>query len=158
MSALVFGLTLTNYQYLARKLGIERKVKIDKRRLWGFHEEITFLIKSFFFVFIGLIVSLSPKFMLYGILIVGLLAVIRYVAVTIVSTALKFSKVESTVTKLIFANGLPALVICPSCHPSTIPRGCSSLTPRSTRTSASPSSLELSSLELFWAPSWRRDS
>lgn len=111
VSALTFGLVLTNYQYLARKLGIERRVRVEKRKLREFHEEITFLIKSFFFVFIGLIVSLSMNFMIYGLIIVGLLAVIRYVAVTLVSGLLKFTNVESTLTKLIFANGLPALVM-----------------------------------------------
>ena len=111
VSALTFGLAITNYQYIARRLGIERKVRVEKRKLREFHEEITFLIKSFFFVFIGLIVSLSMDFLIYGLILVGLLAAIRYVAVTLVSGALKFSKVESTLTKLIFANGLPALVM-----------------------------------------------
>lgn len=111
VSALTFGLSITNYQYLMRKLGRESKVRLDKRRLREFHEEITFLIKSFFFVFIGLIVVLSKRFMLYGLLLVGVLAVIRYVTVTMVSPPLKFSRVESVLTKLIFANGLPALVM-----------------------------------------------
>lgn len=111
VSALTFGLTLTNYQYLASKLGLEGKVKVEKRKLREFHEEITFLIKSFFFVFIGLIVSLSRDFMIYGLLLVGLLALIRYISVSLVSAGLKFTKTESTLTKLIFANGLPALVM-----------------------------------------------
>ncbi|KON30156.1 hypothetical protein AC482_04525 [miscellaneous Crenarchaeota group-15 archaeon DG-45] len=111
VSALTFGLAVANYQYLARRLGIERTVRVEKRRLREFHEEITFLIKSFFFVFIGLIVSLSREFMFYGIILVCLLAAIRYVSVTLVSAALKFSRVESIMTKLIFANGLPALVM-----------------------------------------------
>jgi len=111
VSALTFGLTLTNYPYLAKKLGIERKARVEKRRLREFHEEITFLIKSFFFVFIGLIVSLSPTFMIYGLALVALLAAVRYVSVTLVAAGLKFSRTESTVTKLIFANGLPALVM-----------------------------------------------
>jgi len=111
VSALTFGLAITNFQYLAGKLGIERRVKVDKRKLREFHEEITFLIKSFFFVYVGLIVSLSVKFMIYGLVLVGILVAIRYVAVTLVSGPLKFSKMESTLTKLIFANGLPALVM-----------------------------------------------
>lgn len=111
VSALTFGLTLTNYQYLASKLGIERKARVEKRKLREFHEEITFLIKSFFFVFIGLIVSLSQDFMIYGLLIVSLLVAIRYVAVSLVAAGLKFTKIESTLSKLIFSRGLPALVM-----------------------------------------------
>jgi len=111
VSALTFGLALTNYQYLTRRLGREGRVRVDKRKLREFHEEITFLIKSFFFVFIGLIVVLSEKFMIYGLLIVGLLALIRFTVVSAISTGLRFTRVESTLTKLIFANGLPALVM-----------------------------------------------
>ena len=111
VSALTFGLALTNFQYLAGRLGIVRNVRIDKRKLREFHEEITFLIKSFFFVFIGIIVSLSQNFLIYGIILVAILAAIRYLAVTLVSGPLKFSNVESMLTKLIFANGLPALVM-----------------------------------------------
>jgi cell volume regulation protein A len=111
VSALTFGLSLTNYQYLMRGLGGGGRVRVDKRKLREFHEEITFLIKSFFFVFIGLIVVLSEKFMIYGLLLVGILALIRFVVVTAVSSGLRFTRVESTLTKLIFANGLPALVM-----------------------------------------------
>jgi len=111
VSALTFGLSLTNYQYLMRGLGGRGRVRVDKRKLREFHEEITFLIKSFFFVFIGLIVVLSERFMIYGFLLVGILAFIRFIVVTTVSAGLRFTKVESTLTKLIFANGLPALVM-----------------------------------------------
>lgn len=111
VSALTFGLSLTNYQYLMRGLGGGGRVRVDKHKLREFHEEITFLIKSFFFVFIGLIVVLSERFMIYGLLLVGILTLIRFMVVTIVSAGLRFTRVESTLAKLIFANGLPALVM-----------------------------------------------
>lgn len=111
VSALTFGLAITNYHYIARRLGIEKKARVEKRRLREFHDEISFLIKSFFFVFIGLIVSLSINFIIFGLILVVLLAVIRFTAVTIVSQTLGFTIGESMITKLVFASGLSALVM-----------------------------------------------
>ena len=59
MTALIFGLAITNFRYIMEKFSRDEKVLIDKKRLREFHDEITFLIKSFFFVYIGVVVSLS---------------------------------------------------------------------------------------------------
>jgi len=111
MAALTFGLSLTNYGYIAKRLGLKLDIKIDKRRLREFHEEITFLIKSFFFVYIGLIVSLSLEYMLIGLVIIVIILIIRFTIATAVGSLLKFSKVEKTLSRLIFAQGLPAFVM-----------------------------------------------
>ena len=59
MTALIFGLAITNFRYIMEKFSRDEKVLINKKRLREFHDEITFLIKSFFFVYIGIVVSLS---------------------------------------------------------------------------------------------------
>jgi len=51
MTALAFGLAITNYNFFMEKLGRPGRVRIDVRRLREFHEEIVFFIKSFFFGF-----------------------------------------------------------------------------------------------------------
>jgi len=111
MTALTFGLTITNYKYIARRLGLESKVMIDKQRLREFHEEITFLIKSFFFVFIGLVVSLSPYYFLIGLAIVALIMAVRYVVVVGIGNLLLFSKAERVLSQVVYASGLPAFVM-----------------------------------------------
>ncbi len=111
MTALTFGLSIANYKYIASKLGLSKGVKIDKRRLREFHEEITFLTKCFFFVYIGLIVTLSLGYTLIGLGIVGLIVAVRYAVGTLVGDALRFSGEEKVLSRLIFAQGLPAFVM-----------------------------------------------
>ena len=75
MTALAFGLAITNYSYITEKLGRPRKVRIDMRRLREFHEEIVFFIKSFFFVYIGVIVTITLRYMFVGFLVTVVLMV-----------------------------------------------------------------------------------
>ena len=111
MTALTLGLALTNYGYIARRLGSKRNVRVDRKRIREFHEEVTFLIKSFFFVYMGLIVTLSLQYMLIGFAIVAIILAIRYAVATGIGGLLKFTKEENVISRLIFAQGLPALVM-----------------------------------------------
>lgn len=111
VSALAFGLAITNFNYIFRKLGLEERVWIDKFHLREFHEEITFFIRSFFFVFIGLISRPTIGYFTSGLILVLLLALIRLLAVGIIYKPLHFTKAEKDLSAFIFANGLPALVM-----------------------------------------------
>jgi cell volume regulation protein A len=111
MTALTLGLTITNYRYIAKRLGLESKVMIDRQRLREFHEEITFLIKSFFFVYIGLVVSLSLHYFLIGLAIVALIMAVRYMVATGIGNLLLFSKEERVLSQVVYASGLPAFVM-----------------------------------------------
>jgi cell volume regulation protein A len=111
MSALSFGLGITNYRYIMKKLSIEDKVLIDTRRLREFHEEITFFVKSFFFVYIGVVVSLSLRFAIVGLNIVVLLIVMRFFIVWGLSKPLFFSRQERILSQVVYASGLPAFVM-----------------------------------------------
>jgi cell volume regulation protein A len=111
MTTLCFGLAISNYKYIAEKIGIKSKIRIDKQRLREFHEEITFFIKSFFFVYIGLVVSLSWDFYLIGFGIVFLIMLIRVIIVQSISGVLKFSREEKILSEVVYASGLPAFVM-----------------------------------------------
>ena len=111
MAALTFGLSITNYRYFVKKIDLKRNLKIDKTYLREFHEEITFLIKAFFFVYIGLIVNMSVQYMKIGLIIVALVLAVRYVIATIVGEFFNFSLQERVLTRLIFAQGLPAFIM-----------------------------------------------
>ena len=50
MSGLVFGLTMTNYPLFASRFNLKQNVRVEKRKLRAFYEEITFLIKSLLFI------------------------------------------------------------------------------------------------------------
>jgi cell volume regulation protein A len=111
MAALSFGLGITNYRYIMEKLGVKDKVLIDARRLREFHEEITFFVKSFFFVYIGVIVSVSLRYSLVGLSIVILLVPMRFFLVWLLSKAFPFSREERLISQVVYASGLPAFVM-----------------------------------------------
>ena len=111
MTALTFGLTITNFRYISKSIGLNHSVRIDKKRIREFHEEITFLIKGFFFVYIGLIVTLSVEYVTLGMSIVAIILIIRYVVASGVGNLLNFSRQEKVLCRLIFAQGLPAFVM-----------------------------------------------
>ncbi len=111
LTALAFGLSISNYRYIVEKLGITSRIMIDKQKLREFHEEITFFIKSFFFVYIGLVVSLSLKYTLLGIGITLILMIARFVVVKVLSLVISFTIEEKALSQFVYASGLPAFVM-----------------------------------------------
>jgi len=111
VTALVFGLAITNYRYIMERLGSGDRVLIDKKRLREFHEEVTFFVKSFFFVYIGVVVSLSVKYAFIGFGLVVLQIVMRYLIVAALSGPFSFTREESALSQVVYASGLPAFVM-----------------------------------------------
>jgi cell volume regulation protein A len=111
IAVLIFGLTIANYNYITNKVRISRNLTIDGHRLREIHEEITFFIKSFFFVFIGITALISWEYILLGLGLFALIQSMRYGIVTIIGRILNFSLQERTLIRVIFALGLPAFVI-----------------------------------------------
>jgi cell volume regulation protein A len=111
MAALAFGLAITNYRYIAEKIGLRREIKIDSRKLKEFHEEVTFFIKSFFFVYIGVVVSLKLEYIIIGFVLVGLIMIIRFQVADIIGKLFKMTVIERTLTQFIFAAGLPSFIM-----------------------------------------------
>ncbi len=111
ITALAFGLTITNYRYISRKRGSNRKVRIDKKRIREFNMEITFLIKAFFFVYLGLTVELSLEYTLVALGIVALMLIVRYLVASGVGNLLKFTVGETVLSRVIFLQGTSALVL-----------------------------------------------
>jgi len=111
ITALAFGLTITNYRYISRKLGSNRKVRIDKKRIREFNMEITFLIKAFFFVYLGLTVKLSLEYTVVALGIVALMLIVRYMVASGVGSLLNFTVGETVLSRVIFLQGTSALVL-----------------------------------------------
>ena len=110
-TALVFGLAVTNYRYIMERLGSGNRVLIDKKRLREFHEEITFFVKSFFFVYIGVVVSLSVRYAFIGFGLVILQIAMRYGIVAALSRPFSFTREERVLSQVVYASGLPAFVM-----------------------------------------------
>ncbi len=111
LSGLVFGLTMTNYPLLASRFKLKQNVRVEKRRLRAFYEEITFLIKSLLFLFVGLQFSFSAMHIALGVGLAIIISVIRYSSVIVTGFFVPLSQVEVKVSRLEFSNGLTALVL-----------------------------------------------
>lgn len=111
MTALLFGLAITNFRYIMERFGRNEKVMIDKRRLREFHEEIVFFVKSFFFVYIGVVVQLSWRYAFFGFALVILQMGLRYSLVELLSGELGFTHEEKALSQVVYASGLPAFVM-----------------------------------------------
>ena len=111
MTALLFGLAITNFRYIMERFGKDEKVLIDKKRLREFHEEIVFFIKSFFFVYIGVVVSLSLRDAIFGLILVILQVSLRYGIVDVLSGQFGFTLEEKALSQVVYASGLPAFVM-----------------------------------------------
>jgi cell volume regulation protein A len=111
MAAFVFGLVLANYSHFAKALNVKRSLRPDKGRIIEFNEEIVFLLKSYYFVYIGLIVTISREYLLIGFGIVAILLAVRYLVASGVGRLMGFSQEERIISRVVFALGTSTLVM-----------------------------------------------
>ena len=89
LASLIFGLVLGNDEKIASVMGL--KIKIEELRpirdlTKRFHSEITFLMRSFFFVLLGLTYFFGDLTeIIFGAIITSLLFISRFIAISIVT-------------------------------------------------------------------------
>ncbi len=84
VSALLFGLALGNEENIAYILKQEKDILHFDEMMKVLHSEISFFIRTFFFVFLGILVIIPPhSIILYGALISLLLFAVRIVSVKV---------------------------------------------------------------------------
>ena len=87
MAVLVFGVMLGNYKSVGSFLHRELRIGGLENQLKGFQEEISFLLETFFFVFLGMTFLIIPSAaeanLLAGALVVLILLAVRYIAVNV---------------------------------------------------------------------------
>lgn len=131
MAALIFGLVLGNKDEIARMFKIKTKFVLDER-IKQFHSELSFVVRTFFFVFIGLVFTLSLSehmdvetsvpgldalnntatlFILGVILIFLALMVVRYVAASVTVRIHPESRDDKFAIWLMMGRGLAAAVL-----------------------------------------------
>lgn len=108
LTALVFGLMLGNKKHLSRILKFKLpKIETDDPT----HNQLTFLVRSFFFVFVGLLASFGQiEYIVFGILITIAVYVGRIFVGKITLTK-RFSKLDRAVTNSMIPRGLAAAVL-----------------------------------------------
>ena len=108
LTALVFGLMLGNKHHLSRILKFKLpKIEMDDPT----HNQLTFLVRSFFFVFVGLMASFGRiEYIVFGILITVAVYFGRTFIVKLTLTQ-RFSKLDKSVTNSMIPRGLAAAVL-----------------------------------------------
>ncbi len=122
LAALIFGLVLGNSKTFSRMLRFKKVFEMD-HFLERFQTEITFFVSSFFFVFIGLTVSINQTFILYGLIIAAVLIISRIFAVKIAFRKLDVSPLEYNVAKAMVPRGLTTAVLAQLPLAAGIPGG-----------------------------------
>ena len=114
MAVLVFGIMLGNYKSVGSFLRRELKMTGLESQLRSFQEEISFLLETFFFVFLGLIFVIRPSEIvsnfLTGALFVAILLAVRYMAVNISTKGSELSK-DKTMITFMCAQGLTPAIL-----------------------------------------------
>lgn len=108
LTALVFGLMVGSKAYLSRILKFKMlAVSADDPT----HNQLTFLVRSFFFVFVGLMASFGQiEYIIFGVLITVVIYIGRIATVRIILTK-SFSKLDKAVTRSMIPRGLAAAVL-----------------------------------------------
>jgi cell volume regulation protein A len=110
LSALFFGLIIGNSRPIAKQLRFRTTISIDNN-VRDFHSQISFLIRSFFFVFTGLLFSFSSFFsVFFGLLLSITFLGIRFVVVKIAAVKSELHEYENLMT-IMFPRGLAAAVL-----------------------------------------------
>jgi len=112
LASLLFGIVLGNERAISRFLRSEkaRDLLVDAG-LKRFQEEIAFFIRSFFFVYLGLIaVGIDVNSVFWGVIISFLLLVIRYIAVRLATIRNPLSEKRS-IMSVVLTRGLVAAIL-----------------------------------------------
>ncbi len=116
LSSLLFGLVLGNERDIFRLMRRERITAIVDEGMKRFESEIAFLIRSFFFVYLGLIATVRDvNLLIFGVIMSFLLLFVRYGAVWL-ATAYSELRHERNIMGVVLTRGLAAAVL------STLPR------------------------------------
>jgi cell volume regulation protein A len=108
LTALVFGLMIGNKSHISRILKFKLpKIEMDDPT----HNQLTFLVRSFFFVFVGLLASFGQiEYVVFGILITVVVYFGRKFVGKVTLTK-RFSKLDRAVTNSMIPRGLAAAVL-----------------------------------------------
>ncbi len=110
LSALFFGLMIGNSRHIARLIKFRTTISID-HNVRHFHSQISFLIRSFFFVFTGLLFSFSSfASVLIGLVLSVSFLGIRFIVIKMATVKSELKNYETLMT-VMFPRGLAAAVL-----------------------------------------------
>lgn len=114
VAALTFGLIIGNRKFVKRKLtSVSLKDKPDEHIL-HLHTEITFFVRTFFFVYLGLIFrfdTFTAVHLVVGLSVVGVIALVRWVTTRILNRIGDLTPEDSLALFGLMPRGLAAAVL-----------------------------------------------
>lgn len=110
IAALFFGLVLGNGSAFSRMLKFEKRLGTPSL-MKHFQAEISFFIRSFFFVYLGLIFYYNESTAIYGAAIALILIVVRLVLVEVSTYGMMITPYEKNIMRVMAPRGLAAAVL-----------------------------------------------
>ncbi len=111
IAALTFGLVMGNLHTIRKMIKIPQEARVTYGEK-AFYSELNFFVRTFFFVYLGSVFSFSDLYLVgFGLLLVGIYAVIRFVSVYIVMYKDNISGIEKNLIGALMGRGLAAAVI-----------------------------------------------
>ncbi len=113
VSALVFGIVLSNGKELSRRLPIKTDFELDERLRW-FHSEVTFFLKTFFFVFMGILFAIelfTVELLIFSMILLLLIVGARVLAVKFLVIVRPQEREEQDVLTIMMPRGLTSVVL-----------------------------------------------
>ena len=111
ISVFLFGAVLMNYGYVTKLLNMNRRSRIDRRKIKEYQDEITFLIKAMFFVYLGMVMQFQLRLIEISILISVMIIVVRYFVVSILGIVYGVNSKHIAYTRFFFIEGASSLVL-----------------------------------------------
>jgi potassium/hydrogen antiporter len=114
VAALVFGMVLGNKNSISRLLFRQNeKLRMDDR-IKDFNSEISFFVRSFFFVFLGIVastISYTYSILLFAGLVFLILVIVRSIVSWLDKMSMQLGKTDTLAYNLIMPRGLSAAVV-----------------------------------------------
>ena len=118
IACLVFGLVLGNGKKILKMISYAGKGYQMDEETKQFHGLTSFVIRTFFFVYLGMIASFqSINFILIGIIILLVLLIVRYLAILITTYNGNFEKDDKQTMIVMMPRGLAAAILAVSFTP-----------------------------------------
>jgi len=121
ISALVFGLILGNGMDFARFLRTKRTIEIHKTMM-KFHSQISFIVKTFFFAYLGLMITFDdPNVIVPSVVLSLMLLAVRFIVVPAISIGKRSLLANTGILATMLPRGLSAAVVAEVAAASAIP-------------------------------------
>ncbi len=111
LAALMFGLVMGNRKTFYSILKIRRRNVAQIETVKTMQYEVSFFMRSFFFVYLGLIATITQQFLLYGIALAAIIITVRLLAVQISAVKMQIKPVERNIIRIMGPRGLAAAVM-----------------------------------------------